>query len=361
MSETQAYLTLRCHEQWERGRRWRIRCQGDALVLEPGAFTGLVCLPPVDSREAGFAWSRLRLWGTIPRDGGIRVYARASDRPDWPEWEALEMGEDLPARVRALFGSPAATDLDLWLTCSGRYLWLALEITAGGADRPRLDGLSLRMAGDHMTDYLSAIYREQDFTYRYLSIFNSMFQDMEAAIDDLPRLLDTGSAPPEMLGFLARWLRVDPEEGGDLRRRLPRVLEEYETMYTPAGVARSTERLTGRRPWIIEHFAVDPNDPACRDPVLYRRLYGEDPYRFFLLLPQDTFRDQRELERFLSRMQELIPAETTLELVLLKPCVQLDWHTYLGINSQIGGYVQAAIDEKMTIHYNTTIGGADHE
>jgi len=60
-------------------------------------------------------------------------------------------------------------------------------------------------------------------------------------------------------------------------------------------------------------------------------------------------------------MRELIPAETTLELVLLKPCVQLDWHTYLGINSQIGSYVQAAIDEKMTIHYNTTIGGADHE
>lgn len=360
MSE-QVYLTLRCREQWERGRRWNVRCQGDSLTLEPGNFAGLICLAPVDSREAGFQWSRLRLRGDVPQDGSIRVYARASDRPDWPEWEGLEMGEELPARIRDLFGMPVAADLDLWLTCSGRYLWLALEMTAGGADRPRLDGLSLRLAGDHMVDYLPAIYREQDFTYRYLSIFNSMFQDMEAAIDDLPRLLDAASSPPEMLSFLAKWLCVDPEEGGDLRRRLPQVLEEYKSMYTPEGIARSTQRLTGRRPWIVEHFAVDPNDPDCRNPGLYRRLYGEDPYRFFLLLPQDTFSDQRELERFLSRMRELIPAETTLELVLLKPCVQLDWHTYLGINSQIGSYVQAAIDEKMTIHYNTTIGGADHE
>ena len=361
MSETQAYLTLCCHEQWEQGKLWQTGCQGDSLVLLPGAFTGTVCLAPVDSGEPGFLWSRVRLVGELPREGGVRVYARASDRPDWPQWEALELNGGCPQAVRELFGPSAGADTDLWLTCSGRYLWLAVEFNASGAARPRLDSLSLRMSGDHMVDYLPAIYRGEDFTYRYLSIYNTMFQDMEAAIDDLPRLLDFNSAPPEMLAFLARWLCVDPEEGGDLRARLPHVLEEYESMYTPAGVARTTERLTGKRPWIIEHFAVDPNDPGCKNPALYRRLYGDDPYRFFLLLPNDTFSDQRELERFLDRMRELTPAGTTLELVLLKPCVQLDWHTYLGINSQISGYIPAAINEKVTIHYDTTIGGADHE
>ena len=81
----------------------------------------------------------------------------------------------------------------------------------------------------------------------------------------------------------------------------------------------------------------------------------------FVLLPQDTFSTQQEMEHFLRSMEELIPAETELELVLLKPCVQLDWHTYLGINSRIEGYVPAVIDESMAIHYNTTIGGTDHE
>ena len=361
MSETQTYLTLCCHEQWESGLSWNTVCRGDSLELAPDAFTGIACLAPVDGGEAGFRWSRLKLRGSVPRDGSIRVYVRASDRPDWPDWSGLEPGPAFSGQVQNLFGPPAASALDAWLGCTGRYLWIALELTAGGAQRPRLDALSLRMGGDHMVDYLPAIYREQDFTYRYLSIFNSMFQDMEKAIEEVPRLLDLASAPRELLEFLARWLCVDPEEDGDLRRRLPQVLEEYERMYTTQGVARSVYRLTGRKPWLIEHFAVDPNDPDCRNPALYRKLYGEDPYRFFLLLPQDTFPDQRSLERFLSRMGELIPAECTLELVLLKPCVQLDWHTYLGINSRISDYVPAAIDEKMTIHYDTTIGGADHE
>ena len=84
-------------------------------------------------------------------------------------------------------------------------------------------------------------------------------------------------------------------------------------------------------------------------------------YRFFLLLEEDTFADRDSMERFLERMEDRIPAGTELELVLLKNRVQLDWHTYLGINSRVGGYIPAAIDERVTIHYDTTIGGAEHE
>ena len=66
------------------------------------------------------------------------------------------------------------------------------------------------------------------------------------------------------------------------------------------------------------------------------------------------------MERFLEQMRDRIPAESSMELVILRPCVQLDWHTYLGVNSQIGDYVPAAIDESMTLHYDTTIGGTEH-
>ena len=66
-----------------------------------------------------------------------------------------------------------------------------------------------------MVDYLPAIYQGQDFTYRYLSIFNSMFQDMESAIDSLPRLFDLESAPPELLEYLVNWVCIDPQQGPD--------------------------------------------------------------------------------------------------------------------------------------------------
>lgn len=358
MSETQKYLTLCCSEQWQGGIFDQIAYSGDALCLKEGAFAGAACLPPVDSGETGFQWGRLKLLAQVPREAAVRVYARASDAALWPVWEELR-GQRLHSdRLQELFGPPVA-QTDLLLQVKGRFLWLAVELTAGGLQRPGVDALSLWMEGDHMVDYLPAIYRGQDFTYRYLSIFNTMFQELEAGLDALPRQLDPASADDGMAEFLARWLCMEPEKGEeDLRGRLPGILDEYETMYTVAGVQRTAQRLTGQKPWIIEYFAVDPNDPACRNPALYRRLYGENPYRFFLLLPQGTFEKQQDMERFLERMSQLIPAETEMELVLLKPCIQLDWHTYLGINSRIGDYIPAAIDDSVTIHYDTTIGGA---
>ena len=336
------------------------------LCLAAGAYSGVVFLPPVDSGERGFRWSRLKLLAEIPREAAVQVYAAASDSEDWPEWRSMaeesEPEASPGARVRALFGPPAGAGTDLWLTHSGRYLWLALEMSAGGRGRPRIDGVSLRMGGDHMTDYLPAIYQEEDFTYRYLSIFDSMFQDMEEEIEGLPRQLKPDSASAEFLDCLAHWLCLEPEDGDqELRRRMPEALDAFENMYTVSGIRTTVKNLTGHQPIIIEHFSVDPNGQDCHNPELYRRLYGDNPYRFFLLLEQDAFRDQRQMERFLDRMRELIPAETELELVLLKPCIQLDWHTYLGINSRIGSYIPAAIDESVTIHYDTTIGGAEHE
>ena len=360
MSATQEYLTLCRREQWEKGRFWQTECRGDALILAPGAFRGVICLSAVDGGETDFLWSRLRLRASVPRDAGIRIYARASDAPSWPEWEDGPAPDGL--RVAKLFGPPKGGGTDLWLKEHGRYLWLALELTAGGADGPRIDAVSLRFSGDHMVDYLPEIYQNQDFTYRYLSIFNSMFQDMEQEIDTLSRDVSPESASPEMLGFLAQWLcvrrTVDP---GTLRTELFDLLAGYETMYTPESIRSSAAALAGREPWLIEYFMVDFNDRKCPNPALYRKLYGEDPYRVFLLFPQDTFASQNDIERFLEWMQEMIPAGTELELVLLKPCVQLDWHTYLGINSRIGSYIPAQLNETTAIHYDATIGGERHE
>lgn len=218
------------------------------------------------------------------------------------------------------------------------------------------------MGGDHMVDYLPAIYQEENFTRRFLSIFDSEFTDMDRAIDRLPGQLDYEHAKGELLSYLAQWVCV--EDGGDdeiVRERVSTALADYEDLYTLEGVRRSVRRLTGCEPILIEHFQVSPNRPDCKDPEIYRRLYGDDPYRFFVLLPEDCFAGRRERQQFQREMEEVIPAEMSMQMIQLKPCVQLDWHTYLGINSRVGGYVPAAIDEQITIHYDTTIGGVDHE
>ena len=355
MGTMQHVMTLCCREQWEGGVFRSVELQGDALVLSSASIEGFAVLPAVDAGEALFRWSRVSLEAALPEQGGVRVYARASDTPAWPELERLRADEQIT--LRELFGPSVCAGTELWLNLTGRWLWLGVELTGSGAQRPRVDAVRVLMEGDHMTDYLPAIYREQDFTTRYLSIFTAMYQDMEREIEEFPRQLDPESASAEMLSYLASWLCMEQEDEATLRRRFTGVLDEYERMYTPEGIRRSVERLTGAVPVIIEHFSVDPNDPACSDPELYRRLYGENPYRFFILLPRETFSSQRQMERFAERMRELIPADTEFELILLKPGAQLDWQSYLGMNASIGAFNPAILDESMTIHFDTTIGG----
>lgn len=362
LGESHTYWNLSGAERWSGGIYRSIERRGDILQLSDEAFDGIALLPPLDSGESDFRWGRVKLKLFLPKDAAVQIYARASDDPEWAAWQQLAGAERWPEAVRNLFGEPEASGSDIWLAETGRWLWLAIRLSSGGTEKPRLEAVSILAEGDHMMDYLPAVYQKQDFAYRYLSIFTAMLQDMEETIELSRRQLDPASADADMLQYLAHWLCADrslPEP--ELRAALPKILDEYETMYTVSGIQRSVQRLTGQTPFIIEHFMVDPNDPSCSDPELYRRLYGEDPYRFFLLLPQGTFSEQKQMERFLEQLEELVPAETTPELVLLKPGVQLGWHSYLGVNSQIGEYVTAVIDELVTIHYDTTIGGETHE
>ena len=368
MEPIQRHMVFCCAEQWMGGRFYQAEPLGDGFWLDCRKHSvGVYCMAAVDSGENGFSWTRAVVEAELPPDTALRVYAYASDTRRWGEAAELDEyirgleGNPLPALYQVL-GPPAAESGDFYLGRNGRYLWLMFELAATGTNSPVVRRLSLRMGGDHMTDYLPAIYQGDDFTYRFLSIFDSMFLDLEEDINHLPARLDYQNTDPELLRYLASWVCVEPGEAPEkLRERISSALSDYEDRYTREGVRRSVRRLTGQDPILIEQFDVSPNRPDCRDPELYRRLYGEDPYRLFILLREQAFSSRRELEQFHSAMSELIPAGMSMQLIQLRPCVQLDWHTYLGINSRISDYVPAAIDEHVTIHYDTTIGGANHE
>lgn len=360
--DAQTYWHFSVAERWKDSICLSMDRRGDSLLLADDAFEGAVLLPPLDSGESDFRWGRVRLTASLPRDSSVQIFARASDDPEWDAWRRFKGDGRVSEAVRTLFGPPKASSYDAWLSDTGRWLWIAVCFASGGTEKPRLDEVSILAESDHMTDYLPSIYQKQDFTYRFLSVFTAMFHDMEERIRLSRKQFATSSADPDMLRYLAHWLCADEsltEE--ELRSVLPHVIEEYETMYTVSGIQRTVRHLTGQTPTIIEHFMVDPNDPSCSDPELCRKLFGDDPYRFFLLLPQGTFSNQQQMERFLEQLKEYVPAETTPELVLLKPGVQLDRHTYLGLNTSIEEYVSAIIDETVTIHNDTTIGGIDHE
>ena len=87
---------------------------------------------------------------------------------------------------------------------------------------------------------------------------------------------------------------------------------------------------------------------ALEDPAL--------PDGFVLLADEQTAGKGRQ-----GRSWSSPPGSGLTFSVLLKPGVQLDCHTYLGINTRIESYTTASIRENMTMNYDTMIGGPDHE
>ena len=368
MDNAHKQLVLAKREDWNISLSSNIRRDGNHIQLEEGLSFGFFCLKAIDSGENGFAWARISLECVIPEDSMIRAYAYASDsrlfdgNRNFDDYLATLDATASRGLLDGIYSSAGNGD-DLYLSVSGRYLWLMFEFITSGLP-PVLEILRIHMSGDHMIDYLPEIYRKDgDFAKRFLSVFDSVHMDMERAIYELPAQLNFMGTSDEMLRFLARWVCVEPSdlERSAIIERIKSIPYEYESMFTPQGIMRSVERLCSKRPIIIESADVDPNKPGCVHSELYRKLYGENPYKFFILLEEDSFDSRTQTERFIQEMQRLIPAHTEFDLVLLKRGVRLDGHTYLGVNSFVSDYSTVIIDENTAIDYDSTIGGTGIE
>ena len=368
MVNSHKQLVIRRREDWALCLSRDIERDGDSITLRSGVSFGQFCLKAIDSGEKGFEWSRVSLECMMPEDSVIRVYAYTSDSKlydnsiDFDEYLARLEEQRMRTVLSEIF-MPVGSGDDFYIHMQGRYLWLMFEFIASG-QAPKLEVLRVQISGDHMVDYLPEIYRKDgDFTKRFLSVFDSLYMDMEREIYNLPARLNIDATDGSMLRFLARWACIDPAGMDDeaIIECIRDAVGDYESMYTVKGVARSVERLCYRQPIIVESADVDPNKPGCVHSELYRKLYGENPYRFFILLDEDVFPSRAATEKFIKDMRELIPAHTEFELVLMQRSVRLDWHTYLGVNSVVSNYSTVVIDENKTINYDSTIGGINVE
>lgn len=71
---------------------------------------------------------------------------------------------------------------------------------------------------------------------------------------------------------------------------------------------------------------------------LIRRLYGSNPYLTTLLVREEKVPSDKEFRTLHEIVRDNIPAQMLCQIVVLKPYIFLDQHTYLGINSVLGKY-----------------------
>ena len=366
------YLVVNRRSDFAAGLLVNLRPEGEGLTLKEtgGIARGCVYLPRLDGGKRDFAWTRLTL-DIDEFEGMARVSAFAADNDVLPE-EGVSLQDYLrdpyvPPSVKTgvadpLYRTGFVDGRDVLLNLRGRYLYVKVEIVCTGGPPPVLRAVRARVGGDHMLDYLPAVYARSDrdgFLFRFLSVFDAMVKDLEARIDHFEQNLDFDKQTGENLRYLASWVGVNEPHLNDeeLREVVRGAVAGYERAQTPEGIKRRVQRLTGARPYLVEHFRVEPMQLSGKDAALYIRLFGTQENVFHILLPARCLPTQEAVKDFREAIDNVIPADTQAELVLLKDSVYLDAHTYLGVNSVISGHTGAAIDRRAAIQYDTVIGG----
>ena len=379
MTDSRLYITLNRLSEWQRALLCGLSVQANAVAADSGGTKALMITGSVDSGEHNFLWRNVLIDVSVCSGTIMKLSAYAADSTlaqvggrvvELDSWLA---DESVPANERAqaaegLFKPLFSNCTDGLINMRGRYIWLRLEFIMLERRELELRRIKLLFRGEQMMDYLPEAYRVEDgengFLSRYMSIYDGLFFGMDNAIADMSRSLDYRAAGGRMLRLLAGWVGIENTAymtDEQLRRRIESSVQQRRSVGVKRGLIRWIESEYGVTPNIIEYFQVSRMVHEGKDREVYRRLFGDDPYRFFVLLPENTFADIHETNLFMERLKAGIPAHTQAQVVILHNSVILEDHTYLGVNSVIGGFSPANVDAGSRMAHDIILGGSENE
>lgn len=230
----------------------------------------------IDSGIDRCRWHRVRIDADLPLGTSIQVTATTSE-------------EKNPALLHEEDWQKEAGAVDFLLRQPpGRYLFLRLCLMGNGLATPVVRRIRLDFPRVTSLELLPAVYREdpraEDFTERFLSLFDASIGDLDALIARFPALLDGQGVDERVLPWLGGFLDVAFEPSWPVDRRraiLAAVPELYRLRGTPAGIALAVERVFGARPAIQELGRERLYAGVSRDGRLGSvRLFGRARSRF---------------------------------------------------------------------------------
>lgn len=280
----------------------------------------------------------------------------------------------------------------------GRYLWLRLQLESDGYGTPAVSAIRAHYSRSSYLDYLPAVFAADDesrwFLERFLSIFQTEWDDLEHRIEEISRYFDPQVVPAgEALEYLARWLALPLEGDWDWEQKrhllaaappiYPRRgqadgLRDYLQIYLQNIIGLAPD-VQGDYPQIVEGFRerqclllsienladlghgaplwgagmvgrlqldafaregevrlVSTGDPEWD-------LFHEYAHRFRVFVPAAWVRtadDERMLRRALDAEK---PAHTQYDLCLVEPRFRVGIQSTVGLDTIIGTYPVARL------------------
>lgn len=378
MNRSRLYITLNRSSEWQRCLFSGMEITQHSVHSCDGRTECTMITGSSDSTEHGFIWRSLVISADLGENTIMRVSAYAADNSfvsvmgktvslDEYLIDSSISCEERIKTVGELFTPLGTNTSDIPINLVGRYIWVKIDFILLDRKPVKLDKMKLLLRSDSMMQYLPEMYRASDgengFMTRFMSMFDSIFFDMDDQIQKARSSIDYRIADGEMLNYLADWIMIDDAaylSKEELRQKIRTTANEYRYTGTKAGLSDWIEREYGVKPEIVEYFNIKKMVSEGKDCEVYERLFGNDPYKFFVLLPEKTFADTHEANIFTERLKDRIPAYTEAAVIILKKNVILDSNTYLDMNSVVNGYSCAEADLG-SIGGDIILGGSNDE
>jgi len=350
-------------------------------------------------------WHRLQARIAKRGTGAVRLFVHtANDESDSPQVdlnsESLNPFSD--PRWVPLAGSPdlfSSVD-DLFINSEpSSTFWVGALLRGDGQTTPSLSQLRLEFNHSSYLKHLPAIYTEKDstrFLLRFLSLFESFFDELEESIADLPSLLDPQTVAGDFLSWLGGWLALDLDRNWDeqtTRRIISRAFEMYGRRGTVEGLQECLSVFAGLKALITEPILdaawfclPSPAEPcACQSHTKSKSnkawgetensilgvtsmlapghpqgavlgatatldnsnlltneefgapLFAELAHRFTVLVYQSQLNCAETLPKIRAAIEREKPAHTVYHLCTIQPRMRVGFQARVGIDSVVGG------------------------
>jgi phage tail-like protein len=352
-----------------------------------GAYrrTGSFVIDSLDSKVETCSWHRVQILGTLPNGTSVSIMSATSeDRAAWtPDVRCVMVAGINPD---CLIQSPP-----------GRYLRLTFGLRSMGAATPQIHAIQVFWPRQSYLQYLPAVFQDDNesrlFLDRFLSIFQTTFDEFDGLLDNLWQLFDPLLTPDHVFPWLASWVALPLDPALTLaqqRQQLKSAPQTYTIRGTVAGLQNVIRIYTGvDNIRILEHFRLRnwtslPGSGGLNEgarlwsPNFHGRLQvgvqstvgsfqltnepspASEPYswganQFSVLFPANPYtvsRDAAAIETVLDREK---PAYTQAFLSPIFPRLRVGVQATLGVDAYVGKANAMILGKLATLNYDSVL------
>lgn len=329
----------------------------DCLILRNrGVFFSTL----LDSSELGTLWNNLSVISKVPENSKLVFRVFASDSEEISVQEGREEAKCVNVEEFIRGKSTIALKLSVFhsslkfenphnvplFSLKGRYFLFCIE-SVNYSDEPiEISEVKINFPVISFIDYLPEVYQSvsrDSFMSRFISIFQSMYIDVEEVIDNIPENFDPLFADKKFIFWICSLFGIDASiwNKDDIKDIILNMIKIFQSRGTRESVINAVKRYIKCDPIVIEKFRIIKNTYYKLEQELVDKLYGDNNYYCTIILREQDVKDTKTYSNLLKIISKSIPVDTICNLILLTNNIILGHHCYLGLNSYISNvYVQ---------------------